>query len=283
MTATKITYQIDWLAGTVPHDTGYFLPDVMNVFEDWVTGKPLKGYDNVVIHKPTQTVMAQNTSRDDMGTHVRMSGESLQYVRALGVDEFDVIAAIRRETGHLTRLDLAIDVNLPSSWIKRLYEQMSEGKAETRVRTYRYMESSTGNTLYVGSRSSETFLRIYDKAGQLGIGGDLTRIELEFKSKRADSVGGMILESDDVGALLLSLLRGHVDFVEDSDWVALMGEVGIQKVATDNVDRGTRKWVMETVPKAVARWLATQDVSLTEQFWNTVRDLIIEERDKSAL
>lgn len=67
----------------------------------------------------------------------------------------------------------------------------------------------SGETAYLGRRTGERFIRVYDKRGP-------TRLEIELKGKQAAKavVGLTQTDIDQWGDLLLALLRDTVDFID---------------------------------------------------------------------
>ncbi len=82
--------------------------------------------------------------------------------------------------GRITRADLAADIGPEEAARKRLIRmknQFERDKCLTSFRKHAWHESPEGNTLYIGSRESEVFLRVYDRRGPL-------RIEFEIKPQK---------------------------------------------------------------------------------------------------
>lgn len=78
----------------------------------------------------------------------------------------------------LTRLDLRVDVEEEINLLQWYQTQREQsGRVSSSI--------INDSTLYIGSRKSERFWRVYDKALEQGIPGPLYRIEVELKGKRA--------------------------------------------------------------------------------------------------
>lgn len=93
---------------------------------------------------------------------------------------------------NVTRLDFAIDV-LDGFSAQRFYEEWERGNLGSRAKKVTRIEAKTegksgGVTVYVGSRQSETMLRVYDKGLQTGSDKNWTRVELELKRGVATKV-----------------------------------------------------------------------------------------------
>jgi Putative phage replication protein RstA len=99
---------------------------------------------------------------------------------------------------NISRIDLAVTVLVSSplpDWAWGIYQTLEgavDGKKPCRRMTF-YKNNTGGQTLYVGSRASDQFGRLYDKGREavedLAIDpGLLWRYEVEFKGKRAKTV-----------------------------------------------------------------------------------------------
>jgi len=116
------------------------------------------------------------------------------------------------ETGHFTRIDYAIDV-LPKksdfSLLSHVFAHATEDAYTTTARDggkikQIFEKAKNGNvleTIYVGSRKSETFARIYDKRReQIALGNkdpneEWHRFELETKQERAQKIISRLIEN----------------------------------------------------------------------------------------
>ena len=79
--------------------------------------------------------------------------------------------------------------------------------------------SDTGKTLCMGSRQSDTYLRIYDKAAEQRskekpVDGTWIRWEMEWKSERADAVGMALsgLDQESFQKYIVGVFRSALDF-----------------------------------------------------------------------
>jgi DNA relaxase NicK len=168
---------------------------------------------------------------------------------------------------YLTRLDLAFD-GVPFT-----PRMAFDAALRDDVRTWAKRESlawhdtpldpEQGSTCTLGARSSERFLRIYDKRGP-------TRLELELKKDRASNVGFRLAELplNQWAGESLTHVRDYIDFVDHSTdsnarrcpllpwWSAFVGQaekagmtLGRQVVQT--LER-TWSWVERQVAKSLA-------------------------------
>lgn len=116
-----------------------------------------------------------------------------------------------------TRVDVALDDYNGHVSPGRVWDTMQSGSWVSRFRSYsritsvdRYSPEKNGDTVYIGSRDSESFVRVYDKAVQAGVDvPHWVRVEFEFKKDRANELAGRIArETLD----LRNLIYYYVDF-----------------------------------------------------------------------
>lgn len=126
-------------------------------------------------------------------------------------------------TGHVVRLDPAIDDHSGNLTPKRVKAAWDAGDAATRWQSCTSLEKTAkggkllGHTVYLGSRSSECMVRVYDKALEQRTtdGKPWARLELECKGKLAHAIAGAMLE--DLGAagqVVLEQLNRRLRFTE---------------------------------------------------------------------
>lgn len=113
-------------------------------------------------------------------------------------DEAEVAftAATKLSDLKVTRLDIAVDILLTEQvlLLPRKLKDTYLGKFPVQL-----IESFTGDTLYVGSRESGMFIRIYDKSEEYAMAlGLVWRFEVEFKYAKAQHIFEL-LKKDGVG------------------------------------------------------------------------------------
>ena len=181
----------------------------------WLEAKPKHGYTSALSSDDIKGLSVyQNVQRPDMGIHVVWTG------RALAETElFTLMREMQALQASVTRIDIAVDV--PEHWdIEALYKRGVEKDWVCKVKGKPVMVRSTGDTLYVGSRTSEKFLRVYDKQAEQGADFPWTRVELECKGETARGIAGYIaLNGLD---RIPDLIRGFCDFPNDTAWMKAM-------------------------------------------------------------
>ncbi|MCX5721844.1 MAG: replication initiation factor domain-containing protein [Nitrospirae bacterium] len=223
------TATIDWLAFTVPQATVEEMSAVVG--GDWFeTTTGFRGYP---------TCWLTNQGRHGvgkLGTGAHRNAKEVHVDLSAGIvstwDEAkirSVLAWIFAREGHITRMDVALDDRAALVSIAQVKQAVGAGQAVTRSQKFQVIAgsslrngSSTGDTLYFGSRESQTMLRVYDKRLELeqkdraeakdyGV-----RWELELKKDRAQACAKALLtlEPDDWREFLVGVLRSYVDFRE---------------------------------------------------------------------
>jgi len=175
--------------------------------------------------------------------------------------------------GRVTRLDLATDLYDTPVDYHNLYEQLDAGNARTAARDWRLVQSRTGATVYVGSRHSERFLRLYDK-GKKDLNGKRlwARAELEIKGTTARGVAKwLILHGLESG---MGVIGAFIDFntVTWSYWMQQEAPVVISSTQTRS---DTTAWLLGAVAKTLAREIEKDD-SILELFIDAVESQLSE-------
>jgi DNA relaxase NicK len=140
-----------------------------------------------------------------------------------------ILTWIFAQKGHVTRTDMAMDDREATVPIEMVRQAVEAGQVVSRSKQFKVLQSSnhrdgvrTGDTLYFGSRASQTMLRVYDKRLELQRQGREdaesygVRWELEFKQERAQACAKALLtlDAEDWRAFLVGVLRSYVDFRE---------------------------------------------------------------------
>ena len=102
--------------------------------------------------------------------------------------------------GNVSRLDLAVtlrDDDIDRDWTQIAFTQCSfDGRVDSGLlKTHRIQGTPDGATLYIGSRSSDRYIRIYDKTAESkGVYPERSwRWEIEYKKPRAGMVAARLL------------------------------------------------------------------------------------------
>jgi phage replication initiation protein len=192
---------IDWIQCTLKGQTSSTLSELRAYFRGkWVENEfGGMGYDASATVWETGRVF-WSTVRTDMGVHVRLPPSALA---VSGIDPVDVLCYFHAQHAQFKRVDIAMDDTQGLLDMKEIARK-TEDKCEIVCLAHEgirhkgtFGRTKDGHTETYGSRQSETFVRIYDKAAeQSAKTGELIalwiRVEFEYKGDRAQAVADYI-------------------------------------------------------------------------------------------
>lgn len=207
---------IDWLSFTLPNCQSSWR---------WIEGrlggwlendKGFLGYPDSA-NTEIGALLGWNAERSDVRIYVVLSAKALFMLQ-----EFHVTYIIRSAINagaKFTRIDIAKDDIGEESGILDLNEiasKIQRRELVTRWRVWSRIVSGPisghsdffGDTIYLGNREGQSFLRIYNKAGQTGSSFHWIRCELELKGDKAISLSREIYkETANLADILFYLIR----------------------------------------------------------------------------
>lgn len=202
---------------------------------------------NVGVRYSDGRVELHHTTRKEMGTHVITSGEVLDH---FPIPPIEFLSSLVANHARITRLDLAVDVKNGNLKPERATELLKQGKAKKRTRKNPRWDDpgNPGYTQYFGKKSSEVFVRIYDKAAEMTGTGDWTRVEIVYHAERAHSAALKVLKNADFRALI----RGFLDFEDWPEWSEIFTQEPIS-VKSEKKDTNTQLWLLRVAAASLAR------------------------------
>ena len=173
------------------------------------------GYKKSLLH--TYGIRIYFDGREDMGTHVRFTGNSVSWYTK-HFDTFRIFKVVISSLGKFTRIDIALNLYKHSFTIEFLESKISDGLISSQWRSVteykqRDMQCNlTGHTLYLGSRTSNVFLRFYDKYLESKDENwkNFERLEIEYKSDSANIIGTLAHNGDDIRDLFFGTLYKYL-------------------------------------------------------------------------
>ncbi|MDH4080646.1 MAG: replication initiation factor domain-containing protein [Nitrospira sp.] len=218
---------IGWLRFTVPCSTVEILKRVLGE-GDWIRDeKGYEGYREVWICRGNDSGygrIATGAKRAPREFHVDLSQELISHWT---YEKFHQLAEwVLDQKGHFGRIDVALDDRLGVIDVDGVYEAVAKGHCVSHFRQCRIIGgldvptgADRGKTLALGSRQSESYLRIYDKAAEQRakekpVEGPWMRWEMEWKRERAQAVGLALstLDQDSFQRYIVGVFRTAVDF-----------------------------------------------------------------------
>lgn len=297
----------DWLAFTFKD---FAKPqDVMELFgfdiSDFSVCNGMNGYKCSYRHSLYPVAILFDGS-ENMGIHVRVSGSAVPFVLesykttllrstpwgdAYELFEDSPSALLRdffrcivEHGGSGTRLDLAVDdIGCNYYSVDDVREICDSDRCCTRFRKYRqdvekdFHGDTSGNTVYIGKRQSDVFLRVYDKQLEQNSKGESVsypwvRWELELKQERARKAIELLISGCELGELTMGILSNYFRVIvrdndnvsrcsTDSLWERFMAGVSKLKLSDTKVLKSlekTKRWIVRGVMPSISAIAAAE-------------------------
>jgi len=264
MNNTQFFVKMDWLTLTAPYEnwdiTAPERDRAASALMDW-----LRHQSTVLPRTETRQIMRNEphyhfhylssagwqlslSARQSQGVRLVFAGSVLPVGHA---EQREIYETLRNEGWRVTRCDVAVDVFNDENTIERLWHDGMSKQAFKRQRKTDLILSPNGDTISVGSRKSDKFMRVYDKAKEQHVEGDWIRYELETKYKTAKSLSPFY---NDVirgaSATMLSMLDYYPKHFRE--WFDRVADGAESFRAVGRKSRGNREiWLMEQVLSAL--------------------------------
>lgn len=257
---------IDWLTLTTYEPTAWqFWKSCIEKFMNQATSSsadvPMMQYIGYQINfKNGSVYVGSGHQRGKEHVMLRASGQ-------IANELFESVAAGGISQGWLkcTRIDLQVTVELPENWSQwRTFNRLKKSG-----RSANYMSSRSGvdrrelATVYIGSRHSSRFIRMYEK--QTMDGAVYLRYEVEYKGNLGTSVAKTLLEDRTaIYALLSEEVQRSKDGRMTRLFTPILGDERHKATPYDvkNGD-GRRNWLLEQVLPAFVEYINRHDADQT--------------------
>lgn len=164
---------VDWLQFTLLRDNGLdtvFKILKLNPADFERLDKGGLGYKDQLINNNVRIYYNGNLG---MGINTSISGKGCRYMESQGIDLWSLVFRLAHSARiNITRLDLALDTSI--KLIDKIRKSIDSKKYISKSRSISYIcksgkDSTRTETIYIGSRSSDLMIRIYDKAIEQGL------------------------------------------------------------------------------------------------------------------
>lgn len=192
-------YRVDWLTLTVRG--GYEAPQlrgdaprareiaaaVLHMFalpvvsSELFAGRPQHGYAYEFTDPISALSVNVGANLEQQGLMLVATGTSL----ASRVDGRLLLLMGLEQGWKPTRIDVAFDLYDSGTTVREMHAEYTEPTGQRLAHSTGLRESRSGATFTIGSRASEKYIRIYDKAGEQGVVADWVRVEIELKGDAA--------------------------------------------------------------------------------------------------
>lgn len=272
MIATKVmepAFSIDWVRYSCkPGVAVTSIVPRLDGFEYQGEIPPLKNYHEGADYRLCRVDI--NKTSDAQGLLVTMTGDNLRSAAVWGNTPLDLVRAWANMPGiKFSRIDLAIDIidGRANPW--DICTAFKEKRLTTKARAYSVVHSAdakgcTGLTVYLGSRTSQIFLRAYDKAREQGADFPWTRVEVECKGDFARGVFEALCQKDIV-EVTKNVVRNFVRGVEwlDSITYGTKGRL-VRPIGRKLTDH--EKWIRDVALPAVMQAYQKRQPEVIETF-----------------
>lgn len=267
-----VTNSIHWLEGTFLGKNSPDLPSILS--QDFVETKAFNGYTSGSLFADGRISMV-NASRPEMGTHIVWQGKACD---GCPIDPIELIAHLHNAKFKFTRIDMAIDAFNCKLRPQRATRELQLGRCETRAKKAPRRDDALepGYTQSIGKKTSEIYLKLYDKAQEQGIEADWTRVELTVRQKRANKAAWEIVQGSDFRGMVLA----YANFPKWREWRKVMATTPIKLSKVQTIGN-TEKWLLDSVVPALARVIfLSGDTAFYEKFKAAVTDKLVELSNK---
>lgn len=156
-----------------------------------------------------------------------MSGQGCRTFETYGNGNYDnLFKLVQKEQGkpktmqdvRLTRLDVAFDDMTGLFDIDQICDKTRLGEFVSRIQRYEAIYGSKGNSVNFGSKGSNVFIRIYDKAMERGFTNGLHWIRCELQLRKENACGFVNkLPGNTLSGLYTGVLKNYLSFREENE------------------------------------------------------------------
>jgi len=211
---------LDWLEGTFldrPTDDALdIVIDLFGAIHD--RGMGFLGYEHSGRILAGRGIVAWSTAYPENGVHVSLPSQALgELGRSCKLRDVRSFLRYLLALGFKpSRVDLSLDDTSGLLSFGEMWQAVQDRHYTSRWRFWRHYEDSNGGeTIYFGHPSSETRLRIYDKAAEQGVAGPWVRCEMQLRDTRGQLATQRLV--DDGPEFVPGMLRGYLEFKDASD------------------------------------------------------------------
>jgi len=214
----KLKVLVDWLSvSSKIHGSDTWIKDLGLESETFDQRNGFYGYrlrlhfDGISIHYAGHN--------ESMGTLLEMSGQGCRRFETSGSGDYErIFDDVAENPGemNITRLDIACDDTEGFLPLEYIAGKVRNGEFVSRWQDWSIEESSKGLTVAHGSKKSDVYVRIYDKARERGFndGQHWVRCELQLRDKLAARFAQLILQGKPVGEIYAGVMKNYLRYIE---------------------------------------------------------------------
>lgn len=196
---------------------GYPLDSFFGSIHIWSGADDPKYYTDGY-NKNGRWVTAEEKARNDMGVCLNMSGQGCRAFEEHSTTSWmSLLSAILSTNCNITRLDLAYDDHMGVIDIRRFACDIRDRNYRSKSKKASIIWSDDqdsdiqGITVYIGSKSSDVLIRVYDKAAERGFKDrHWIRVELQLRDDRAFAGVKCLVDQKNIGVTVAGILRNYL-------------------------------------------------------------------------
>lgn len=214
-------HHIDWLSATFAKDFDF------HRFEKWTgefkqNGRGVAGYN--VGYKSDYGALAMTEGTEAQGVHVILTADVLAVARSDSFSDNALAKFVQFWGGKASRVDVAVDIWNGGIGVNDLIKAYEDGAVMTPAKSARQTREigADGNTLYLGSPSSDRMFRAYNKAAEVGLEFfDWLRLELQTRKDRSKALLTALAEQENTTAVVSKAIADYCDWPDPRYQTAL--------------------------------------------------------------
>lgn len=165
-----------------------------------------------------QSISIHYEGKDDL-VWLEMTGQGCRAFETYGNGDYEALFGLvlyEYKDMNITRLDVAFDDHTGILDLQDLVHDTVSQEYISRFKAWEVRLGSAGDSIYHGSKQSEIFLRIYDKAAERGLtdGCHWIRVELQLRRDRAKT---FIEQGGGIGENFAGVIANYVRYIEPCD------------------------------------------------------------------
>ncbi len=265
-----------------------------------------------------QIMYSENT---DMGVLLELKGRGCRqfesYLQAQGRDWYDFFVSVKIHKGITKRIDLAINDNTGMLNVAELIRKSENEECISLFRSFKTYRSGElvkslgkigfGDTLYLGSRTSEIHFCIYEKDYEqyskfgidIGETREKNRFEIRLRNTRAQKAIDDYLSDNEIKNTVFKIINRYLRFVDrttsdnrqrmklDKNWEMFLGNCKEKLSLTVNPEpysfAKSLKWIKKQIAPTLKTAMALDRLNDTKIVDDIIQKAKISEKHKSIL
>lgn len=256
----KSTGHLDWLSATFPAEFDERILEAY--FGKFKTiGSGGHGYNRRAQTNMGAILLSDGETRQ--GKSLTLSANVLGELRALLDTDAPILDLLAAHAGRASRIDLALNLLETTATPAILWADYSSGLVRTKARGNTAMSTAEGgiHAFYLGSRKSDKFLRVYDKALEQKLEGkSWTRLELECRKLVARAYVESMINQKSLRPFINKAISEYADFAASDDFREATTQDDANLPTLGRKEPQFWRWMnSQVVPAMVSRQLDTPE------------------------